>query len=225
MSPLVLDTFKFFKQYWRYLVLFVVPLALIEHFAFRNLIDLELIQAAQTDEALAEALAGQFPTLATLELIFKPLIEGVVITATLSAVMSGALVTRVVLNRLLSVSPHLLLAFALRTVLIVFGLLLFIVPGVYLYLRLILMPVIVVDKSVGALSAMKQSWQLTGPAMGTVFIGLLQMVMWVFFPLFFIGQVVPTGAAMFAWAAISAVALATFDIFKCRLYNELSKGS
>ncbi|MEQ3697347.1 MAG: YciC family protein [Pseudomonadales bacterium] len=223
MSPLVLDTFKFFKQYWRYLVLFVAPIALLEHFAFRQLIDLASIQEAQTDEALANALAGQFPTLATLELIFKPLLEGVVITATLTAVMSGAVATRVVINRLLSVAPHLLLAFALRTVVIVFGLLMFIVPGVYLYMRLILMPVIVVDKSAGALSAMKQSWQLTGPAMGTVFVGLLQMVMWVFFPLFFIGQVIPTGAPMFAWAAITAIALATFDIFKCRLYNELSK--
>ncbi|WP_298634880.1 YciC family protein [uncultured Umboniibacter sp.] len=223
MSPLVQDTFKFFKQHWRYLVLFVAPIALIEHLAFRQLIDLTSIQEAQTDEALANALAAQFPTLATLELIFKPLLEGVVITATLTAVMSGAVATKVVIKRLLTVAPHLLLAFALRTVLVVFGLLMFIVPGVYLYMRLILMPVIVVDKSAGALSAMKQSWQLTGPAMGTVFVGLLQMIMWVFFPLFFIGQVIPAGAAMFFWAAFTAIALATFDIFKCRLYNELDK--
>ena len=224
MSPLVIDSFKFFKQYWRFIVLFVAPIAIVEHLAFRSLIDLGAIEAAATEDAVAQAIVGQFPTLAIIEFVFKPLLEGVVIAATLTAVFSGAMVSSVVLKRLLAVAPHLLMAYALRTVIVVAGLLLFIVPGVYLYLRLIVMPVLVVDRSLNAISALRQSWQMTAPAQGQIFTGVVQLVLWVFFPLFFIGQLVPSGDMLIVWAPVTAVVISIFDIYKCRLYSEL-KGS
>ena len=63
----------------------------------------------------------------------------------------------------------LLFAYILYTVIVALGLVLLIVPGVYVGLRWVFAPQIIVEENAGALSSLKRSWEITRGTTGQVF--------------------------------------------------------
>ena len=63
----------------------------------------------------------------------------------------------------------LLFAYILYTVIVALGLVLLIVPGVYVGLRWVFAPQIIVEENAGALSSLRRSWEITRGTTGQVF--------------------------------------------------------
>ena len=63
----------------------------------------------------------------------------------------------------------LLFAYILYTVVVALGLVLLIVPGVYVGLRWVFAPQIIVEENAGALSSLRRSWEITRGTTGQVF--------------------------------------------------------
>ena len=63
----------------------------------------------------------------------------------------------------------LLFAYILYTVIVALGLVLLIVPGVYVGLRWVFAPQLIVEENAGALSSLRRSWEITRGTTGQVF--------------------------------------------------------
>jgi uncharacterized membrane protein len=86
------------------------------------------------------------------------------------------------------------LANILVDIVILVGMLLFIVPGIYFAVKLAFVPLLVVDRKLDAIEAFKESWRMTGGFGGEIFlIGLLAIPIYIGgFVLLGVGAIVST---------------------------------
>lgn len=68
------------------------------------------------------------------------------------------------------------IAVVLFSVIVTVGLLLFVIPGIYLGLRLQFFPAFIIEENAGSISSMKRSWQITQGHSGSLFLLFLAMV-------------------------------------------------
>jgi hypothetical protein len=163
----VVDTaIGLYRRHWKLLMgtaaAVVVPIELVNAFLNRGTFS----QLGNAFRSLQTPLAPSAPGIGSLAglltLLALPFLTGAVITAAAGSYMGTPPTVRQAWRRTLRRFWPVLGLGVLRLLIIGFAFLFFVVPGVFLYIRLVVAPEALLIEGAGPVTAMERSWRLTG---------------------------------------------------------------
>ncbi|HCI02564.1 MAG TPA: hypothetical protein DE276_05125 [Oceanospirillaceae bacterium] len=166
MSEWLRDSLSFCRTYWWAIVAIVVPVAIMREFLLANLGWYEMGTGASTELSTLLTAIGViviFESFIQIKLIL--LVQGVLAKQNLSFSQRSS---RALVALLPFIFMQILISFGVMA-----GLLAFILPGIYVFVRWVLAPYFLLIQGQGGLASLKSSWKFSRGYTWDLFFGLL----------------------------------------------------
>ena len=198
MSEWLRDSFSFCRTYWWAIVALVVPIAMVREFI---MIQTDWYSIGADLQALPDMFVWTIVSMLVLESFLQIslilLIQGILNKNNPSF---GQRSSRALVTMLPFILMELMMGFAVAA-----GMLLFIVPGIWILVRLSLAPNFMVVQGAGALASLKQSWKYSRGYGWDLFFGLVVTSIVSIIPSIFMLESVDTSAGVLSNAVLSIV--------------------
>jgi len=216
------DSLRFLQSNWFRLGFLCLPIALIHSVASYMVTGDVSLSQDMTDEQILEVVQSLLAPMGMLYLVFTPLLNSLALSYIRNGVNFANFGYSSAVAGALKVLPHMGLLVALITIVSVGGLYLFIVPGLLLYFRLSLAPVIIVDQEASVSTALKMSWRVTGTYWRTLLLGYVLITVALTFIASFLGSFVPNGSGLLITCALTTfntLLALSYEVYKYRIFQ------
>ena len=198
MSEWLRDSFSFCRTYWWAIVALVVPITMVREFI---MIQTDWYSIGAGMQGLPEMFMWAVVAILLLESFLQVslilLVQGILNKSNLSF---GQRSSRAIVIILPFIFMEIMMGFAVAA-----GMLLFIVPGIWILVRLSLAPYYMVLQGVGALSSLKQSWKVSRGYGWDLFFGLVVTSIVSIIPSMFMIEGVESSSAALSNSVLSIV--------------------
>lgn len=159
MSEWLKDSFIFYQRHFVGLLSIVVPVAILQEFILTQWVYDEII--IDTEFQMQQLLLPVVLLAMTIKIVIGSFLQVYVIYY-IQAVLNGQLSNfKSIVGKPLAVLPYFIMLDILISVAMFFGLLIFIIPGIYIFIKLLLAQYFYLLGNKGLLESIKASWQAT----------------------------------------------------------------
>jgi len=215
------DTFRFLQLNWIRLAILCLPVALANSIASSTIMGDVALTPEMSDEELLEAIKVALVPMGMLHLIITPLMSALALSYIRNTVNYAKSSYSLAIAGALKVLPTMGLLVALTVIISVGGLYLFIVPGFFLYFRLSLAPVIIVDQDASITRALKMSWRVSGQYWQELLLGyaLIAVAIGVLGTL--LGMLIPSDEVLplIVLTTLNGLLALGYEVYKYRIFQ------